>query len=182
MQKTENEFIAKIIIGFITIVVIGLVVWMYIHPGFQTEFDLKYPGFDKTILPAINASLNSLVSMFLLLALYFIKQKNVTAHKFSTLSATFLSVLFLLNYVFYHNISESTKYGGTGIIKGIYLFILLTHIVLAAGIFPFILLTLYRALSNQIEKHRKIAKRTWYVWFYVSVTGVVVYWMIKPYY
>lgn len=182
MSEITNEKNAKAVIAVLTAVVIGLVVWMYIHPGFQAEFDAAYPGIDKTIFPAINAGLNSMVSLLLLLALYFIKNKNIQRHKACTLTATGLSALFLLNYVLYHNIAPSTKYGGEGIVKVVYLFILLTHVVLAAGIFPFILMTLYRALTNQIEKHRKIAKWTWYVWFYVSVTGVVVYWMIKPYY
>lgn len=182
MREVPNEKNAKVVIALLTMVVIGLVVWMYIHPGFQAEFDAAYPGIDKTIFPAINAGLNSLVSVLLLCALFYIKNKNIQLHKICTLTATGLSALFLLNYVLYHNIAPSTKYGGEGLIKIIYLFILLTHVVLAAGIFPFILLTLYRALTNQIDKHRKIAKWTWFVWFYVSVTGVIVYWMIKPYY
>lgn len=177
-----KESTAKTLIALITAAVLGLVVWMYIHPGFKTEFDQAYPGFDKTIFPAINASLNSMVSILLLLALWFIKNKNIAAHKLCTLTATALSVLFLLSYVFYHNIADSTKYGGEGALRGIYFFILLTHIFLAAAVFPFILMTLYRALTDQFEKHRKIAKYTWYVWFYVSVTGVLVYLMIKPYY
>lgn len=177
-----NESSAKTIIGLITGVVIGLVIWMYIHPGYKAEFDAAFPGFDKTILPAINATINSLVSILLLLALWFIKNKNIDAHKTCTLSATFLSVLFLLCYVFYHNIADNTKYGGEGAMRLIYFFILITHVFLAAAVFPFILMTLFRALTNQFEQHRKIAKYTWYVWFYVSVTGVLVYAMIKPYY
>ena len=182
MMNNTNENTARLVIGFITVVVIGLVSWMYIHPGFQVEFDAAYPTVNKLIFPAINACLNSLVSIFLLASLYFIRDKNIKYHQVCNLIATSLSVLFLLNYVFYHNISSSTKYGGTGVLRGIYFFILVTHIFLAAAVFPFILLTLYRALSNQIEKHKKIAKWTWYVWFYVAVTGVIVYFMIKPYY
>ncbi|MBK7958805.1 MAG: DUF420 domain-containing protein [Bacteroidetes bacterium] len=179
MNQEKN---AQWVIGILSAVVIGLVVFMYIHPGFKDQFDSAYPGFDKTIFPAINASINTIVSVLLILALYFIKRKDISNHKLCTLSATFFSALFLVNYVFYHNIAESTKYGGDGAMKYIYFFILITHVFLAAAIFPFILMTLYRALTNQIEKHRKIAKYTWYVWFYVSVTGVIVYRMIKPYY
>jgi len=98
------------------------------------------------------------------------------------LSAFFLSALFLISYVIYHSATESTSFGGAGLIRTVYFFILITHIVLAAAILPLILITMSRALSSRFDRHRKIARITFPLWLYVSVTGVVVYLMIAPYY
>ena len=98
------------------------------------------------------------------------------------LSAFIFSAVFLLSYVTYHSSAPETKFGGAGLIKGIYLFLLLTHIVLASIIVPLALLTLYRIWKNQVEKHKKIARWTFPIWLYVSITGVIVYLMISPYY
>ena len=92
------------------------------------------------------------------------------------------TILFLFSYVIYHSLAESVPFGGEGMIRKFYFFILVTHIVLAAVVMPFILYTFYYALTNQLDRHRKLAKYTWLVWFYVSVTGVLVYFMISPYY
>jgi putative membrane protein len=98
------------------------------------------------------------------------------------MTALVLSSLFLISYVFYHYISAPTKYGGDGILKSIYYFILLTHILLAAVILPFILFTFYQALNGQFDKHKKVARWTFPVWLYVAITGVLVYFLISPYY
>ena len=98
------------------------------------------------------------------------------------LSAMILSILFLVSYILHHLFTGETSFGGTGAIKAVYYVILATHILLAGLSLPFILLTAYRSLSAEYPAHRKLAKRVWPVWFYVSVTGVVVYLMINPYY
>jgi putative membrane protein len=98
------------------------------------------------------------------------------------MSAMILSVLFLVSYIAHHLLSGNTTFGGTGVIRHVYFFILITHIFLAAVILPFILFTAYRGLTAEYPAHRKLARITWPIWFYVSVTGVVVYLMISPYY
>jgi putative membrane protein len=139
-------------------------------------------GIDLKFFPRFHAILNSLTTVALLLGLLFIQQKNITAHRASMISAFGLSSVFLVSYVFYHSMSTPTTFGGEGILKTIYYIILISHIVLAAVILPFILFTFYRALNDEIEKHKKIAKITFPVWLYVAVTGVLVYILISPYY
>ncbi|EPR72786.1 hypothetical protein ADIWIN_2109 [Winogradskyella psychrotolerans RS-3] len=97
-------------------------------------------------------------------------------------TSVWTSVMFLVMYVAYHMTSDSTEFGGEGAIKYIYYFILITHIVLSIVIIPFVLITYVRGITNDIERHRKIAKITFPMWLYVAVTGVVVYLMISPYY
>ena len=139
-------------------------------------------GFDEHIFAAINAVINTIVSIFLLAGLITAKQGKYTTHKYIMFSSIILSVLFLVFYICHHLFAGETKYGGTGTIRYIYYFILGTHIVLAGIILPFILFTAYRALINENDKHRKLAKITWPIWFYVALTGPVVYLMISPYY
>jgi putative membrane protein len=144
---------------------------------------IPYPfSFDVHQFALANAIINSLVSLWLIIALVAIKQKNINLHKNVVLLAIILSVLFLVSYICHHLWAGDTKYGGAGVIKLVYYFILITHIILAAVILPFILFTAYRGLTGESDRHRKIAKYTWPLWFYVSVTGVVVYLMISPYY
>lgn len=142
----------------------------------------RVAGLDVSFLPAINAVINSLTALVLLLGYYFIRQKDVAKHRAMMGTAFVLGALFLVSYVVYHSQTETTKYGGEGIMRGIYYFILLTHIVLAGLTVGLVLFTLYFALNNQFERHRRIARWTFPIWLYVSVTGVIVYFMIAPYY
>ena len=98
------------------------------------------------------------------------------------IAAFALSCLFLLSYVTYHALTESTKYGGEGWVRSVYFFILITHIILAAIIVPLVLFTMTRGLQKRYDKHRRVAKWTWPLWLYVAVTGVIVYLMLSPYY
>ncbi len=139
-------------------------------------------GFNVHIFAKVNAIINSAVSVLLLLALWAVKQKQFALHKRLMLLAMVLSVLFLLSYVCHHLFAGDTKYGGTGPLRYVYFFVLSTHIVLAAVIMPFVLFTAYRALIAEYPRHIKLARITWPIWFYVSVTGVLVYWFISPYY
>lgn len=145
----------------------------------------KAEGFDHldlTFLPMLNAIFNSFTTVFLVAALFFIKQKNIQMHRRFILSAFASTALFLVTYLTYHALAESTSYGGEGILVPIYYFILITHIVLAAVIVPLALFSLVWGLSMKVEKHRRIARWTMPLWLYVSVTGVLVYLMISPYY
>jgi putative membrane protein len=134
------------------------------------------------LFATVNAILNSLVSILLVVGLIAVKNAKYELHRNVMMSAMVLSLLFLVSYICHHLFSESTSYGGEGVMKSVYYFILITHIILAAVILPFILYTSYRALVAEWPAHRKLAKITWPIWFYVSVTGVIVYLMISPYY
>ncbi|MEF3078549.1 DUF420 domain-containing protein [Winogradskyella poriferorum] len=147
--------------------------------------NLRELGFDVeplTILPPIYAGINGLTAVVLVVAVIAIKNKNRMLHENLMKFAIVLSVMFLVMYVAYHMTSDSTKYGGEGVIKYIYYFILITHIMLSIVIIPFVLITYVRAITNNIERHKKIAKITFPLWLYVAVTGVIVYFMISPYY
>jgi putative membrane protein len=135
-----------------------------------------------TILPLVNAWINGITTIVLLLAFWAIKNKNIELHKKLMYSAFVLSVIFLLLYIGYHSTAEPAKYGGEGLIKNIYYFILITHVILAAVIVPMVLITYARAYTEKFDKHKKIARWTLPLWLYVSITGVIVYLMIAPYY
>ncbi|RQO30047.1 DUF420 domain-containing protein [Taibaiella sp. KBW10] len=174
----KNDKRARFWIILVSIIIFGAVVLLD-----SKALKVPYPfSFNVHQFALANAIINSLVSVCLVVALIAIKQRNIKLHKNTILLAIVLSVLFLLSYISHHLWAGDTKYGGTGVIRGIYYFILITHIILAAVILPFILFTAYRGLIAENERHRKIAKYTWPLWFYVSVTGVVVYLMISPYY
>lgn len=142
----------------------------------------RIEGAQVKALPKVNAVLNSLTAVFLMMGYYFIRRKEVAKHRAMMGMAFLLGSLFLVSYVAYHSQVASTKFGGEGLIKGVYYFILLTHIVLAAITVGLVLFTLYFALTEQFHKHRRIARWTYPIWLYVSVTGVIVYFMISPYY
>ena len=137
---------------------------------------------DFSFLPPFHATLNALAALVLLAALYFIKNKNIKAHRQSIYFAMGLSILFLLSYVIYHLTTPETKFGGEGTIRYVYFFFLITHVVLAAVILPFILFTFIRAYTGQIERHRKMAKWVYPLWLYVAITGPICYLMLRPYY
>lgn len=146
-------------------------------------FTVKIPNIEPlTFLPPIYASINAVTAIILLFALWAIKNKNTKLHENLMKFAIMLSVAFLGMYVAYHMTSESTKFGGEGVIKYVYYFILLTHILLSIIVIPFVLITYVRAITNNFERHKKIAKITFPIWLYVAVTGVIVYVMISPYY
>lgn len=135
-----------------------------------------------SFLPPIYATINGITTVLLVFAVKAIKNGNRSLHERLVKTAITCSVLFLLMYVAYHMTSDSTPYGGEGVLKYIYLFILITHIILSIIIIPFVLITYVRGISGNFEKHRKIAKITFPLWLYVAVTGVIVYLMISPYY
>ena len=137
---------------------------------------------DVHVFAKANAVINSLVSVLLLVGLFTAKAGKWAMHRRVMISAMILSVLFLVSYILHHLFAGDTTFGGEGAIKVVYYVVLATHIILAATSLPFILLTAYRALTARYGDHRKLARKVWPVWFYVSVTGVVVYLLISPYY
>lgn len=147
--------------------------------------NLRALGFDVeplTFLPPIYAGINAATALILIIAFWAIKNKKVKLHEKLMKLAIVFSVCFLVMYVAYHMTSDSTKFGGEGFLKYFYYFILITHILLSIVVIPFVLITYVRAITNNIEKHRKIAKITFPIWLYVAITGVIVYIMISPYY
>ncbi len=186
----EKERGLKILVWVVSVVVLLLV-------GAMRQYKLPVPdGWDVGFLPAVNATLNALTAVALICSLYFIKQKNVTAHRNANATALGLSVLFLLCYVVYHFTTAEVKFGDanhdgllsaaeTAAVAGIrpvYLTILFSHIILAGILLPFILLTTLRALVGKYELHRKMARIVWPLWLYVAVTGPIVYLMLRVYY
>ena len=139
-------------------------------------------GFDEHLFAKINAVINTTVSLLLLAGLIAVKNKKYLLHKRIMITAIILSCLFLISYICHHLFTGETKFGGQGTIRYIYYFILGTHIVLAGIILPFILFTAYRSMIGEFARHKKLARITWPIWFYVAVTGVVVYFLISPYY
>lgn len=172
----KNDKQARLLIIAVSLVVFAAVVFL---SRFTLNVDL---GFNVHLFATANAVINSMVSVLLVWALVAVKGKNYLLHRKLMLAAMMLSILFLLSYICHHLFAGETKFGGTGTIKGIYYFILLTHIPLAGIILPFILFTAYRGLTGEYAAHKKLAKYTWPLWLYVSITGVLVYVLISPYY
>jgi len=129
-------------------------------------------------LPALNATLNGVATLFLVAGYVFIRRRQIAAHRASMLSALTASALFLVSYVIYHANAGSKPFPGTGPVRTVYFVILITHIVLAAAIVPMVLMTVSRALRGRFDRHAAIARLTLPVWLYVSVTGVVIYVML----
>ena len=146
-------------------------------------FTVRIPNVEPlSFLPPIYASINGLTAIFLIIALWAIKNKKIVLHQGLMKISIGLSLVFLVMYVAYHMTSESTPYGGEGFMRYIYFFILITHIILSIGVIPMVLITYVRAISKQFANHKKIARYTFPIWLYVAVTGVIVYFMISPYY
>lgn len=139
-------------------------------------------GLEVHLFARINAVLNSSVSLLLITGLLTARAGKWTAHRGVMLAAMALSLVFLVSYILHHLFAGETVYGGTGAVKVLYYIILFSHILLAAFSLPFILFTAYRGLSARYPEHRKLARRVWPIWLYVSVSGVVVYFLISPYY
>jgi putative membrane protein len=188
LQRNDKK--AAIVIWTVSIIVFIAVALL---SGVKLEIDL---GFNPHIFATINAVINSIVCVVLVAALLAVKSRRFFLHKKLMLAAIILSSLFLLSYICHHLLSGDTKYGDlnhdgivsvverslAGNMRYVYYFVLATHIPLAGIILPFILFTAYRALTADYGRHMKLARITWPVWFYVAITGVVVYLMIRPYY
>ena len=172
-EKKYNTWI--VILSVIIPVVVAILFGVNLR---ELGYDIKPLSF----LPPIYASVNAVTALVLVLAFIAIQYKKITLHKRLMQFAISLSLAFLVMYVAYHMTSDSTKYGGEGFIKYFYYIILITHILMSIIVIPFVLITYVRAITNNIERHKKIAKITFPLWLYVAISGVVVYLMISPYY
>ena len=186
----RNDKKARILIFTFSAIVFAAVMLLS-----RTKLNINL-GFDVHLFAKANAIINSCVAILLVIALIAVKSKNYILHRNLMMTAMLLSVLFLVSYICHHLFAGETRFGdinhdgivsdiekaAVGSSRMIYYIILGTHIPLAGIILPFILFSAYRALTGEFDKHKKLTRITWPIWFYVAVTGVVVYWMISPYY
>ncbi len=165
------------------IVILSIVIPLVVAALFGVNLrDLGYDVEPLTFLPPIYATINGLTAFVLVGAFWAIKNKKIVLHENLMTTAIGCSAVFLIMYVAYHMTSDSTSYGGEGVMRIIYFFILISHILLSIVIIPFVLITYVRAITNNFERHKKIARITFPMWLYVAVSGVIVYIMISPYY
>jgi putative membrane protein len=161
------------VIGLVSAVIVAAVGYLLLghDPG---------PGAPDgvAVLPALNATLNATGTALLAAGWVLIRRRHVAGHRACMLGAVVVSTAFLVSYVIYHSLAGSRPFTGQGWIRAVYFPILISHIVLAAGMVPFVLTTLYRALRGDFTRHARLARWTLPVWLYVSVTGVVVYWLL----
>lgn len=176
----NDKFISKLIIGVSVFVLVVVVI-------LQSNVLNIFP--DKNAIPAwvlflpkFNAIVNGTCSILLLLSLYFIKKQDIESHKKTNFLTFILSSLFLVSYIIFHATGIKTTYGGTGFIRTVYYFILITHIILAAVVLPLVLFSFQKGLQMQVVAHKKLVRWTYPIWLYVTLTGVIVYLMISPYY
>lgn len=173
-MQTETPRKYKILIWILSIVLPLVIAGL---------FSVRIPNVPRLgFLPPIYATINGFTAVFLVLAVRAAKQKKLTLHKRLIQTCISFSVAFLVLYIAYHITSDSTPYGGEGVVRNIYYFVLISHILLSILVIPVVLITYVRGLTMQVERHRKIARIAFPLWLYVAVSGVVVYWMIAPYY
>lgn len=175
-MNSENKNFS-VWIGIASVAIPLIVAFLLFNP-YKTDTASDWVKF----LPHLNAVINSATVVILSMGFYFIKQKNIKFHKACMIAAFVLGVVFLISYIIYHYAVPSTHFGGAGTIKYVYYFFLISHILLSIVVVPFVLFAFYFALSKKIERHKKIVKFTFPIWMYVSVSGVIVYMMISPYY
>ena len=171
MNKSETKYNKLIIVLSIAIPLLVAIL-------FGVKIDVDLPVF----LPPIYAAINAFTALILIAAVWAIKNKKRTLHERLMKTAIILSAIFLMLYVAYHMTSDSTSFGGEGLLKYFYFFILISHILLSIVVIPFVLITFVRAITNDFEKHKKIARITFPLWLFVAISGVLVYLMISPYY
>lgn len=187
---TKNDKQARLLILVFSFVVFAAI-------SFLTQVKINVNlGFNVHVFAVANAVINSIIAVLLIAALIAVKNKSYLLHKRIMITALILSIVFLVSYIAHHLLAGEAYYGDTnhdgklsveeiaavGNTRVIYLILLSTHILLAAIILPFILFTAYRGLTSEFPKHIKLARITWPLWFYVAVTGPIIYWMIHPYY
>ena len=176
-QPTTNPAIRWTILILSIAIPVVVAILLSINNEHKIDF-----GFNTRVLPHINAVLNSITSLCLIAGFIAIRNKNIKVHRGLMMTAFVLSSLFLVSYVLYHASVPSTKFGGEGLIKGFYLFILVSHIILSIVVVPLVLWAIYFAWTGKIDSHKRIVRWTFPIWTYVAITGVTVYFMISPYY
>ena len=160
------------------IVILSIAIPLVVGLLARVKIDVDLPFF----LPPIYATINALTSVLLLMGFWAIKSKKIQLHERLMKTAIIMSVLFLCMYILHHMTSSPTKYGGEGLLKTIYYILLISHILLSMVVIPFVLITYVRAITNQIDLHKKIARITFPLWLYVAISGVFVYLLISLYY
>jgi putative membrane protein len=176
--SSEDQLYQKLTLG---VKIVSIVLPVAVALLFGLKLEVNWP-FDVYYLPMINAILNGASGVLLIGALIAVKQKNIKLHTRLIYTAMAFSLIFLVIYILYHITTGHTSFGGTGTIRTIYFGLLITHIILAAIQAPFVLFAFLYGYTGQIEKHKKIVKFSFPIWLYVSVTGVICYLMISPYY
>jgi putative membrane protein len=165
------------------IIIVSILIPVVVALLFSVKLkDFGYNVEPLSFLPRIYATINGITAVVLLAGVLAIKNGKRKLHEQLMTTAIALSVAFLVMYVAYHMTSDSTKFGGEGMIRNVYFFILISHILLSIAVIPLVMITYVRALAQKFDRHKKIAKITFPIWLYVAVTGVVVYLMISPYY
>ena len=183
-----------LIVSFIVPALVALLLFLKWNAD-KLIFDLRSPNFEPIVLfenlpfaeplkflPPIYATTNGITAILLIFAVIAIKNGNRKLHERLIKICIALSLLFLVLYIAYHITTDPTSFGGEGLVKYLYYFILITHILLSITVIPFVLFSYIRAITSDFVRHKKIAKITFPIWLYVAVTGVIVYLMIAPYY
>ena len=177
MKKKDSIFV-PIIISLSVIVPIAVALLML----FPNVFHIASENYDFSSLPFFHAALNGSTAILIFTGFVLIKNKKTELHKVTMLSAFSLSSIFLVSYVISKITNEPVPFGGEGMIRDIYFFILISHILLSIPVLPLALFSIYRAMTGEIEKHKSIVKWTFPIWMYVAITGVLVYLLMSPYY
>lgn len=160
------------------ILALSIVIPLVVAALFGIKLDIELPFF----LPPIYATINGLTSLILIGAFWAIRNKKQRLHERLMITAVLLSAVFLILYVLHHMTSESTKFGGEGLLKTVYFIVLISHIILSVVVIPFVLITFVRGITGDFKRHKKIARFAFPLWLYVALSGVAVYIMISPYY
>ena len=176
MEIKVNDNFYKPFIVTLSVAIPVVVTILMLMPKIDAGFT------NAALFPLFHAILNGTTFFVLLAGYYFIKNKNIAYHRATMITALLLSTIFLISYVISHATTPSAKFEGEGILRPIYFFILITHIILATAIVPLALFAIYRGLTGEIDKHKKIVRYTMPIWLYVSATGVIVYLFMKQYY
>ncbi len=176
-KRGNDKVVVPLIVGLSVVVPLAVAALILFPDTFKVEM-----GIDRATLPAFHALLNGSTAVLLLLGLWFIRQKNIVAHRTVMLTAFGFSAIFLVSYVVSKLNADPIPYGGEGFIRSVYFFILASHIFMSIPVLPLAMFAIYRGLSAEYPKHRKIVRWTFPIWLYVAVTGVLVYLFMAPYY
>lgn len=176
-KKSSDKIVIPIIVALSLIVPLAVAALILFPDIFKLDMGIK-----RSTLPAFHAILNGTTAVLLVLALVFIRNKNISAHRASMLTAFGLSAVFLVSYVISKLNADPTPYGGEGAMRGLYFFILISHILLSVPVLPLAMFAIYRGWTGEITKHKKIVRYTFPIWLYVAITGVLVYIFMAPYY
>jgi putative membrane protein len=176
LTKNDKRFI-PVILSLSIIIPLAVLALMLMPEDWRIE-----TGIEKHILPLFHAVINGTTAILLVLGLVFIKKKNIALHRASMVTALILSSVFLVSYVISKLSHAPVAFGGEGVVRPIYFFVLISHIILSVAVLPLALLSVYRAFTQEFAKHKKLVRFTFPIWLYVAITGVMVYLFMAPYY